>query len=240
MTRFYCENINVGTVELAGDEGRHLVSVMRLGPGDVVELFDGKGNLATATVISTTRKSAQLTVENIHTIEPRTSARIIIAASIAKGQRFDWMISKCTELGADHIAPIICQRTVKLAKGTKAIQRYNKLALSAAKQCKRIFLPVITEPDNIDIAVDKLKEMYPDAKIIYGSLSENPVSILNAISPQEDVIAVVGPEGGFTAEEEKMLNDKQATAVKITQTVLRTETAATAITSIVATSRDNQ
>ena len=240
MTRFYCENIIVGTIELTGDEGRHLASVMRLGPGDVVELFDGKGKLATATVTSTTRKSAQLTVENIQTIEPRTSARIIIAASIAKGQRFDWMISKCTELGVDHIAPIICQRTVKLAKGSKALHRYSKLALSAAKQCKRIFLPTIAEPDNIDSAVDKLKEMYPDAKIIYGSLSENPVSILNATSPQEDVIAVVGPEGGFTAEEEKLLRDKNAVGIKLTETVLRTETAATALATILATSRDNQ
>ena len=82
--------------------------------------------------------------------------------------------------------------------------------------------------------------MYPDAKIIYGSLSENPVSILNATSPQEDVIAVVGPEGGFTAEEEKLLRDKNAVGIKLTETVLRTETAATALATILATSRDNQ
>lgn len=240
MTRFYCENFNKGIVELAGDEGRHLVNVMRLGPDAEVELFDGKGKLAAATVISISRKGAELKVEHIEMIPPRTSSRVIIAASIAKGQRFDWIISKCTEIGIDHIAPIICQRTVKLAKGTKAIDRYKKLSLSAVKQCKRIFLPEIDEPENIDTAVDKLKRIYPSAEIIYGSLGTDSASILNATGIGKDVIAIVGPEGGFTEDEEKMLQAKSAVPVKLTQTILRTETAAIAMAAILCTKRDNE
>lgn len=240
MSRFYCENFDTGSIELTGEEGRHLVSVIRLVAGSTVELFDGKGKLATATVTATTRKSAELKIETIETTKPKTTGRVIIAASVAKGQRFDWMISKCTELGADVIAPLICERTVKLAKGAKAVDRYKKLSLSAAKQCKRIFLPAITEPGNLDTAIDKLKQTYPAAKIIYGGLSAPTTSILNQLETEKDVIAIVGPEGGFTEDEEKMLKTKGALAVKLTQTILRTETAAITIAAILCTARDNK
>jgi 16S rRNA (uracil1498-N3)-methyltransferase len=179
-------------------------------------------------------------VETIETAEPPTAGRVIIAASVAKGQRFDWMISKCTEIGVDVIAPIICERTVKLAKGANAVDRYEKLSLSAAKQCKRIFLPAIHEPENLDIAIDKLRQTYPAAKIIYGGLSQNPTSILDQVEAEKDIIAIIGPEGGFTDDEEKMMKEKGAVAVKLTQTILRTETAAITIAAILCTARDNE
>ena len=240
MSRFYCENFDIGSIELTGDEGRHLVSAMRLTAGSTVELFDGKGKLATAVVTSTTRKSAQLKVETVETFPPPTAGRVIIAASIAKGQRFDWLISKCTEIGVETIAPVICERTVKLAKGANAANRYEKLSLSAAKQCKRVFLPTIGQPEKLDAAIDKLKQQYPTAKIIYGGLSQNPSPIMDQIEAGKDVIAIVGPEGGFTDDEEKMLSEKGAVPVKLTQTILRTETAAITIAAILCTARDNK
>jgi 16S rRNA (uracil1498-N3)-methyltransferase len=240
MSRFYCENFDTGTVELSGEEARHLLSVMRLTAGSTVELFDGKGKLATAVVTSTGRKSAQLKVETIETFLPPTTGRIIIGASVPKGQRLDWMISKCTEIGVDAIAPIICDRTVKLAKGANAADRCKKLSLSATKQCKRIFLPIIGQPQKLAAAIDKLKQTYPAAKIIYGGFSQNPSSILDQVETGKDIIAIVGPEGGFTQDEEKMLKEKGATAVKLTQTILRTETAAITMAAILCTARDNK
>ena len=237
MNRFYCENIVGNTIELVGDEASHLINVMRLKAGDQIELFDGKGTLAQAVIAGTKKKSAQLQIENIDTTPPRTEKRVIIAASIAKGQRFDWMISKCTELGTDHIVPIICDRTVKLAKGSKAGDRLSKLALSAAKQCKRLFLPTISQPQKLTEAIGNLKADYPDARLIFGGLTANTVPI-SSIPTDCDTIAIIGPEGGFTDQEHNFLTENAAIPIKLTDTVLRTETAAVTIASILCTQRD--
>lgn len=237
MNRFYCDNIAGDAVELDSAEASHLINVMRLKPGERVELFDGKGTLAQAVITGTKKRTAELKIENIQTHPARSNNRVIIAASIAKGQRFDWMISKCTELGADHIVPIICRRTVKLAKGSGAVDRYEKLIISAAKQCKRLFFPVISEPADLPVAIDNLKQTYPNAKILFGGLSEN-VTPISAVKTDTDVIAVIGPEGGFTNEETHFFEEKSAIGVKLTDTILRTETAAIAFASILCTLRD--
>ena len=236
MNRFYCENIIGDIIELDGPEAAHLINVMRLKPGEHVELFDGKGTLAQAVICNTKKRTAELNIQSRQTHPARTTNRVIIAASIAKGQRFDWMISKCTELGVDHIAPIICERTVKLAKGSSAIDRYEKLTISAAKQCKRLYLPTISEPADLHTAIDNLKNAYPNAKFIFGGLSENSKSITTAAT-DSDTIALVGPEGGFTDEEESFLSQNSAIGVRLTETILRTETAAIAFTSILCTTR---
>ena len=237
MARFYYKNIIGENVDLIGSEAAHLINVMRLKVGDHAELFDGKGKLAQAKITSTTKKSAHLKIQSIDIQLPRTSGRIVIAASIAKGQRFDWMVSKCTELGADHIAPIICERTVKLAKGAKVVERLEKLAVSAAKQCRRVFLPTISEPQTLVSLLESLKVDYPEAKVVFGGLGEGSVSS-GQLWCETDVVAIVGPEGGFTEAEEILLKENDAAAIRLTDTILRTETAAMAFASILCAMRD--
>lgn len=237
MARFYCENIVGDSVELAGAEASHMVNVMRLKAGDGVELFDGKGTVADAVIVSSTKKTVQLKIESSQTHTARTVGRVVIAASIAKGQRFDWMVSKCTELGVDCIAPIICERTVKLAKGAKVVERLEKLAVSAAKQCRRVFLPKISEPRTLVSFLEGFKCEYPEAKLVFGGLCEGSVS-LGQLGCGSDVVAIVGPEGGFTEGEEKLLKDNGAAAIRLTETILRTETAAMTFASVLCVSRD--
>lgn len=171
LARFYCDSIREGQVQLEPDQAHHLANVLRLSAGEGVELFDGKGTLAQAVITDITRKAVTLEVKEIHSEPARTSGRIIIAASISKAQRFEWLVTKCTELGVDHIAAVVFGRTVKLAKGTSTTQRYDKLAIAAAKQCGRIFLPRITGPADLQQTVALLKNDYPDARLIFGSLN---------------------------------------------------------------------
>jgi 16S rRNA (uracil1498-N3)-methyltransferase len=111
--RVYCETLESNQAVLDGVESRHLSKVLRLGPGDEIEVFDGKGLLANAVVEHLSRDSVLLRLVKKTQIPPKTSGRVILAVSIAKGERFDWMIEKCTELGADHIAAVQYDRTVK-------------------------------------------------------------------------------------------------------------------------------
>lgn len=237
LHRFYCNSITEPAVEVVGTEAHHLCSVLRLGVGDKVELFDGAGSLATAT-ISTIKKSIVIVgIEHIQQTEPPKSRRIIIAASIAKGERFDWLIEKCTELGVDRICPVIFGRTVKQPKNPKLVERWGNLAISAAKQCKRLFLPTIDPPVTLPDILQILKKDYPNARILLGMLSPDALPLATLPFGSTDVIALIGPEGGLTEQEESMLKKAGATGVCLTDTVLRVETAAIVFASILTAQR---
>jgi len=235
--RFYCENLNPGKILLGPDEARHLVSVLRAQPGQEIELFDGRGTTAKARIIEIKKEKVLLNVELISHIPPR-SPKVIIAASIAKGERFDWLIAKCVELGVDHICPVIFERTVKLGKES-ASDRYIRLAISAAKQSQNAYLPQIDPPTMFSDALLNLKSRYPDAKIVFGCLDPNCPPVTAISDERSDVIAFIGPEGGLTTQEEEILKSTHASGVKLTATILRIETAAIAFASVLCIARDN-
>ncbi len=238
VARFYCESIEGSVVLLGGEQAHHLVHVMRARAGSTVEIFDGKGTVARAAVVDVGGKIVSLRVEESETFSPPSAGRIIIAASVAKAHRFEQLITQCSELGAEHIAAVVFARTVKLAAGKNAGQRYSKLAIAAAKQSGRIFLPEITGPDSLEKTIALLKDRYPDAKIIFGSFSASAIPPGKVGRQGSDIIAFVGPEGRMTEQEENLLIDNGGVGVKLTDTVLRIETAAAAFAAILCAGRD--
>jgi 16S rRNA (uracil1498-N3)-methyltransferase len=238
LHRFYCNPISGPITALAGPETRHLVSVLRLRVSDKVELFDGKGALATAVISAVTKNKVMLNVEHIHRTEIPNSRRIIIAASIAKGQRLDWLIEKCTELGIDRICPVIFERTVKQPRSAKITDRWMNLAVSAAKQCKRLFLPKIDPPASLKDVLEMLRAEYLRCRLLAGGLSADALPLAGQPFGQTDVAAFVGPEGGFTEAEQTLLKEHGVQFVRLTDTVLRTETAALAFAAVLAAQRN--
>ena len=234
MHRFYTDSIQQPETVLTGSEAHHLASVMRLGPGEKIELFDGRGHLAVAVVIKAANRKTVLSVEKIETYSKPDKPRITIAVSVAKGERFDWLIAKCTELGVDRLVPAIFERTVKQPKNPKVIDRWNNIAISSCKQCKRLFLPRI---DNVLPLSDVIKEG-ADSLLLFGSLEKQTVPLVNMEISSCDVIAIIGPEGGATNNETHLLEQHNAIAVCLTDTVLRIETAAVAFASILTARRD--
>jgi 16S rRNA (uracil1498-N3)-methyltransferase len=226
--RFFCHEINQNTV-LTDSQFHHLTKVLRLQNGAAVELFDGKGTLAKAIIKKIEKKEATLLILDTQKISPPEKSRIIIAPSIAKGERFDLLVAKCTELGVDAIYPVLYDRTVKQTIQPK---RLDMIAIESAKQCHRLFLPTISEPLKLSQAVEKIKTDFPNAKFIFGSLTQGSISIMNFNAGESDCVAFIGPEGGLTDEEEKMLKTFNAQPVSLTDTVLRIETAAIAAASV--------
>ncbi|OHB56442.1 MAG: hypothetical protein A2Y07_06590 [Planctomycetes bacterium GWF2_50_10] len=235
--RFYCENLNPGKILLPPDEARHLVSVLRAQPGQEIELFDGRGTTAKARILEIKKEKVLLNIETIENT-PARNPKVIIAASLAKGERFDWLIAKCVELGVDHICPVIFERTVKLGKES-ASERFHRLAISAAKQSQNAHLPQIDPPTAFSDALPNLKTLYPDAKLVFGCLDPNCPPVTAISDGRSDMIAFIGPEGGLTTQEEDLLKNTPATGVKLTSTILRIETAAIAFASILCIARDN-
>jgi 16S rRNA (uracil1498-N3)-methyltransferase len=239
LERFYCENIGDNAAELTGAEAHYLKTVLRLQKGNYVEIFDGRGAAAKAVVTDISRQGVSLRIEQLHKFPAPASERIIIACSMVKAGRFDLVIKKCTELGVDRIIPVLFERTVKLARGSRLEQRWQKLVIEAARQCRRSFLTKIDKPLTLAAAIETVKKDYSSGQIVYGSL-EKTGSILKTHLNLEDTIVFVGPEGGITENETSLLEQSGAKAIRLTETVLRVETAAIAFASVLAAIRTDK
>jgi 16S rRNA (uracil1498-N3)-methyltransferase len=238
--RFFSDTINQNDAVIISDiQFRHLAKVLRLKKGDSVELFDGKGTVAQAIIEKIAKDTALLKVQDKKVFDSENRRKIIIASSIAKAHKFELIITKCTELGIDRIVPVIFERTVKQADSEMSARRFESIAVESAKQCGRIFLPVIDRPLNFEKSLENLQADYPKAKIIFGSLQENAGSIIN-LDFGSAVVAFIGPEGGLTEAEENLLKKVDAKPVRLTDTILRIETAAIAFASILAAKRDSE
>jgi 16S rRNA (uracil1498-N3)-methyltransferase len=237
LHRFYCDSIDGPRIELEGTEAHHL-SVLRLNAGDKVELFDGLGGLAMAAISGIRKNIATLEIENVHRSEFPKSRRIIIAVSVPKGERFDWLIEKCTELGVERISPVIFERTVRQPGNPKALDRWMNIAISAAKQCKRLFLPQIDPPMNLQDCLDAIKKDSPNCRVIAGGISGDCPPLAGQAFGQNDVAALIGPEGGFTENEDAFLKSQGVQFVRLSDTILRTETAAIAFASVLTAQRN--
>ncbi len=232
LIRFYCCPLSKSSTQLSALEIHHLAVVRRLTPGDKVELFDGAGALALAEVTAAGPRKVAFQVRQLQIVPRPFASQITIAVSIAKGDRFDWLIAKCTELGVDRICPVLFERTVKQPKNPKIIQRWQNIAVAAAKQCRRLYLPCIDSPQPLPNILKTLKTDYPHAHFLLGSLSPQSAPLIGRPFGTADVVAVIGPEGGITDKEEILLQSLGSQPVRLTDTVLRTETAALTFASI--------
>jgi len=235
--RFFCRPINTPLIELSGIEAHHLAKALRLNVGGEVEVFDGAGTLACATITGIHRERVTLTVDSVQQTPRSDRSQIVIAASIAKGERFDWLIGKCTELGVDRIMPVLYERTVKQSRNPRTVERWENLTITAAKQCRRLFLPRIDPPQPLCEVLHNTKSDYPQGHILLGNLDTQSTSIISRKSDLFDVIAFIGPEGGLTDNEKKLLEQNDAQPVRLTDTTLRIETAAIAFAAILTAQR---
>ncbi len=237
-SRFFCSTIDSDNVIISDVQLRHLTKVLRLKKGDSVELFDGKGTVAQAVIEKITKDSAHLNIQSKKLFKKRADRTITVASSVAKGQRFEEVIAKCTELGVDRICPVIFERTVKQANSTTAAHRFESVAVESVKQSGRIFLPVIDKPAAFETVLKNLQAESAQAKIIFGSLAKTAQSIINLDFGSDDCCVFIGPEGGLAKAEEDMLKKINARPFRITDTILRIETAAIAFAAILTAKRD--
>jgi len=224
-------------VELDPGESHQLINVLRLRKGDAVEVFDGKGSIAEGVVSETGRKVVTLEIGGVRRIAGRGRGRVVIAASCAKGNRFEQLVRQCTELGVDHIAAVVFERTVKLGGGSGVQERYRNQAVAAAKQSGRNFLPEITGPAEFSEVLDVLQGGYSGGRIFFGGFSERALPISRIKGDGSDVICFIGPEGGLSGREESVLLGCGGVEVSLGVNVLRIETAGVAFAAVFCTGR---
>jgi len=229
--RFFVDEVRNGHAEIVGDDARHLTRVLRVEVGQRYEISDSRAVYLAE--IETARKEHVIfrTLEKLPTIEP--PVRMILCAAIVKFDHFEWMIEKATELGVARIIPMISVRTERgLDKAApKRLERWRRISLEASQQSRRAYLPEIDQPATWDQALSTAAEYR-------YTLDENTTLPLPAAFPAErsagdSVALLIGPEGGWTAEEHSEFTAAGWAPVSLGPLILRAETAALAALAVV-------
>lgn len=211
-----------GLLEIKETEFHHMTRVMRTRHGDSVELVNGKGALAQATVQDIGKEKALLQIDSIFQ-EPERPVQLILAQAFPKQNRLDFILEKGTELGVDAFWLFPGHLSVKKEIYPNQIERAQAVLIAAMKQCGRLTLPEVM----IQPSLDQWKGIA--STIYFGDLSENapPFKDAWANDPSQayPIIFVTGPESGFSGEEVRLLRTCGAIGVKLHENVLRTDTA---------------
>ena len=206
MHRFFAPSLDAGdeTVTLPREEAEHLTRVLRLGVGDTVAVFDGRGHEFLARVTSAVRRDVQ--VQIVSRIDPvaESAVSLTLAQAVLKGDKMDEVIRDAVMLGVAAVQPIVTKRsetTVAALMNGARVERWRRVALASAKQSRRAVLPEIRMPLMLETALDepavvRLMMVEPAA-----SANVEPISVLQHAPAPVDATVYVGPEGGWAAEE---------------------------------------
>ena len=225
-----------GKTEVQLDEAasRHLVKVLRLGPGRPLILFDGAGGEYEAELIEGGKK-ARVKIGAFADEDRESPLAITLAIGISRGDRFDWVIQKATELGVAQIQPLFTERCeVKLSgdRLQKKLGQWQQIAISACEQCARNRVPEILPPLKFPQLLEQTKER--DAlKLVLHHRTDATLAELEAQSGRpQAALLLVGPEGGLSADEIDLALKQGFHPLRLGPRVLRTETAPVAALSV--------
>jgi len=217
-------NFSKRSVMLTAEEARHLREVLRLKAGDGVQVFDGAGREFRAVVSQARREFAELEIgDEIAPPKPESPLQLTLAVALLKGEKFDLVVQKGTELGVNRFIPLITRYAdIKLrddADAAKRVTRWQRIALEAAKQCGRSVMPEVTAPAQFAHVINQ------NPCLMFSERAGQP---LNTDLKPESVVAIVGSEGGWSDEELEQARTAQIPIVTLGGRVLRAETAAIA------------
>ena len=220
-----------GAATVEGRELAHMRKVLRLRPGGRVLLWDGAGTEHEALIRAYEGGVAAMTVVRSYRPERESPLAVTLAQAVGKGDKMDWIVEKSTELGVACVAPFFSSHTVPRFAGDKGAgrrERWEKIAVAAAKQSGRTRVPVIREPDGFDATL--ARDWQCDARLFFreGPSGRGLRSLREEMGRLGSVLVMVGPEGGFSEEEAARAAAHGFHTVGLGRRILRTETAAVA------------
>ncbi|GMY38773.1 ribosomal rna small subunit methyltransferase e [Fagus crenata] len=216
-----------GIVRVQGDEFWHMTKVLRLSTDDRVELFNGKGGLIEGCIQRIDRTGLDfVALEDPKLVPPQTTYWHVFAAiGTLKGGRADWLVEKCTELGAGSVTPLLTERSPSISENR--VDRLQRVVFAATKQCQRLHELILNPP----MKFNGLLPLIAQSKLSFVAVAEATpvVSVLTSSKKDSGGLIIVGPEGDFTEKELNMMVEVGATAVGLGPLRLRVETATMAL-----------
>ena len=237
MNRFYhSETLEINqNIYLDDSSAHHAIQVMRVKTNDRFIVFNGDGFDYLAEVIEIEKRKLKLHVLSRSINATESPVKVTLVQSLSSNEKMDWIIQKATELGVNHILPIYSTRSIiKLdtARAEKKLMHWQQVAVSACEQSGRAKIPEIHQPISFIKALQLSMLNKNTLKIILatnGSASFESLPTLN----HQDIVLLIGPEGGFSEEEITLARNHLYIALKLGPRVLRTETAPLSILSII-------
>lgn len=229
LPRFFSESLpssKGGVVHVQGDEFFHMTKVLRLKANDRVELFNGKGGLIEGYIEDIGRGSLEFVAsEDPKIVVPQSMPWHVFAAfGTLKGGRADWLVEKCTELGASSLTPLLTERSSVISENR--VERLQRVNFAAAKQSQRLY-----EMKLNPLKINGLLPLISSSKNSFIAIAE-ATPLITALSTSRDEssgLIIVGPEGDFTEKERSMIIEAGATSVGLGPHRLRVETATIAL-----------
>lgn len=226
MPRFYCpQPLRAGaTVDLPESVAHHL-HVVRMQPGAALTLFDGSGGQYSATLLEIGKKRASAQLDVFEPREVELPYEVTLAQGLPEGAKMDWIVEKAVELGVAAIQPLAAQRSVVRLSGERAEKRHahwQGVIVSASEQCGRNRLARLAPVADVSQWV---REAPAAQRVLLTPRASQSLADWARARPSQALVLMVGPEGGFSAQEEDAAMAAGALPLLMGPRVLRTETA---------------
>lgn len=237
MPRFFVneENIFSDYIMITGEDVKHIRNVLRLKAGEEIVLCNGKGIDYIAVIDRFGSNEIKASIRDVKQSCSEPTLEVVLFQGIPKANKMDFIIQKSVELGVKSIFPVITERTVVKFKSDrdieKKVKRWQRISLEAAKQCNRGIIPSIELPITFENALELSKDT--ELKIIpYEKQTRYSIKRCISNSNVKKAAVYIGPEGGFEDAEIEKARLFNIEPVTLGPRILRTETAAVAVLSI--------
>ena len=208
---------------LSVEQSHYTTRVLRLKKGSTVIVFNGKNESFLGTISDIVKRNeVQVHIDQSLSQNIESSLHIALGQVLSRGERFDWVIQKATELGVSEITALFSERCcvrLPIDKQEKRLDHWKSIAASACEQCGRNQLPVIHTPVSLVQWVANSK-----TELKYVLDAQSTISLAKDVKPKS-VSLLIGPEGGMTPEEISLAQKNQFKVIKFGPRILRTETA---------------
>ncbi len=212
---------------IEGDAANHIMRVLRLGRGDQLTVFDGRGGEYAARIEEFRKSSVIVSVGDHSTAVRESTLSLALAQGVSRGERMDWVVQKATELGVSRIIPVLTERTVVKLDAKQAERKrlhWQGIATAACEQSGRDRIPAIDAPAALAEFLGKVDRNA--TRVLLSPAGSSRIGDLPR--PEAGIVVLIGPEGGLAEAEQQAALTAGFTAVRLGPRVLRTETAAVA------------
>ena len=238
VPRFFAPALDRGDVEVAlpRDEAEHLTRVLRLGSGDTVAVFDGRGHEYLARVLAASRRDVRVQVMTRVDTPPEPGVAITLAQAVLKGDKMDEVVRDAVMLGVAAVQPIVSRHVeataAAIVRGAR-LERWRRVALASVKQSRRAVLPEVRTPLTLE---SYLADPAPALTLMLvepgAGVEVSPLGALRKRPVPQDAAVLVGPEGGWTKEECALAHDRGALLMTLGHRTLRADAVPVAALSV--------
>jgi 16S rRNA (uracil1498-N3)-methyltransferase len=222
-------------ITLEPNDARHLVRVLRMKAGEAITIVHaGEAWHAKLDEVGSDHATATI-IEQLNAMSPELPVELIVLQAVPKGMKMDDVVEKVVELGAARIVPLRCARSYGGDSEVK-IERWRRIARAAAQQSQRLIVPDVEQPLRFHDAIDRFAATSHVIVAHEGAAKGSLAAALQRNSNAQLAI-VIGPEGSFTSDELRLATNAGCDLAWLGPTILRTETAASAMLAAIAALR---